>query len=95
MAEFSIYFIILDIWKGFEYASGIKYASSVMNMPQYSHNKIIIVIIIIIVIVIVIVLEFLSASCRFWKYQNLTSSLFHSMTIERNTEFLKMLNFSF
>ena len=46
--------IILDIWKGFEYASDIKCAR-VLNMPRYSYNNIIID------ITNVIILEFLSA----------------------------------
>ena len=35
MSGFSMCLIILDIWQGFEYASGIKYAK-VLNMLQYS-----------------------------------------------------------
>ena len=45
--------IILDIWQGFEYASGIKYAR-VLNMLRYSYSNIIIV-------TNVILLEFLPA----------------------------------
>ena len=45
--------MILGIWQGLEYVSGIKYAK-VLNMLQYSYNNIII-------IVTVIILEFLSA----------------------------------
>ena len=36
--------IILDIWQGFEYASGVKYAR-VLSMLQYSSNKIITIIV--------------------------------------------------
>ena len=41
MLGFSIYLKILDIWLGFEYASGIKY-TGVLNILQYSYNNIII-----------------------------------------------------
>ena len=41
MSGFSMCLIILDIWQGFDYFSGIKYAM-VLNMPQYSYNNIII-----------------------------------------------------
>ena len=53
MPGFSIYLIILDICKGFEYAAGIKY-TRVLNMPLYSYNNNIIV-------ANVIILELLSA----------------------------------
>ena len=53
MPGFSVCLIILDTLQGFEYASGIKY-TSVLNMPQYSCNNII-------VATNVIILEFLSA----------------------------------
>ena len=53
MPVFSIYLIILDIWQGFEYDSGIKYAR-VPNILEYSYNSIIIV------VTNVIILEFLS-----------------------------------
>ena len=43
MPVFSIWLIILDIWRGFEYASAIKNAE-VLNMLRYSYNNIIIVI---------------------------------------------------
>ena len=56
MPGFSICFIILDIWYGFEYALGIKY-TSVLNMLRYSYINIIIIII----VANVIILEFLSA----------------------------------
>ena len=52
MPGFSICLIILDIWQGFQYASGIRYAS-VLNMLRYSYNNIIIV-------TNVIIIEFLS-----------------------------------
>ena len=55
MPGFSICFIILDIWYGFEYALGIKY-TSVLNMLRYSYINIIIII-----VANVIILEFLSA----------------------------------
>ena len=54
MPGFSIYIIILDIWQGFEYASGIKY-TRVLNMPQYSYNNIIII------VTSTVILKFLSA----------------------------------
>ena len=53
MPEFSICFIILDIWQSFECALGIKYAR-VMNTLQYNYNNINI-------FVTVIILEFLFA----------------------------------
>ena len=53
MPAFSICFIILDIWQGFQHVAGIKY-SRVLNMPQYSYNTII-------VVSNVIILEFLPA----------------------------------
>ena len=56
MPGFSICFIILDIWYGFEYALGIKY-TSVLNMLRYSYINTIIIII----VANVIILEFLSA----------------------------------
>ena len=40
MSGFSVCAIILDIWQGFNYASGIKYAR-VLNIPRYIYNKII------------------------------------------------------
>ena len=54
MPGFSIGLIILDIWHGFEDASGIKCAR-VLNMPRYNYNKIIII------VINVIILEFFSA----------------------------------
>ena len=42
MPGFSICIIILDIWQGFDYVSGIEYAR-VLNTPRYSYNDIIIV----------------------------------------------------
>ena len=42
MPGFSICLFILDIWQGFEYALGIKYAR-VLNMRRYSYNNIVIV----------------------------------------------------
>ena len=53
MPEFSICFIILDIWQGFQYALGIKY-DRVLNMPWYSYNNIIII------VTNFVILEFLS-----------------------------------
>ena len=41
MSGFPICLIILYIWQGFEYVSGIKYAW-VLKMPWYSCNNIII-----------------------------------------------------
>ena len=41
MPGFSTCLIIVDIWQGFEYATGITYAT-ILNMQQYSYNKIII-----------------------------------------------------
>ena len=56
MLVFSMCLIILDVWQGFEYASGIKCAG-VMNWWWYSYNKIIII------VTNVILLQFLSARC--------------------------------
>ena len=53
MPGFSICLIILEIWQGFEYVSGIKYAR-VLNLVPYSYN-------ITIIVTIVIILECLSA----------------------------------
>ena len=52
MPGFSVCLFILDFWQDFEWASGSKYGS-VLNMPRYSYNNIIIV-------TNVIILEFLS-----------------------------------
>ena len=41
MPGFSTCLIIVDIWQGFEYATGITHAT-ILNMQQYSYNKIII-----------------------------------------------------
>ena len=46
--------MILDIWQGFEYASGIKYAK-VLNLWWYDYNNITII------VTNVIILDFLSA----------------------------------
>ena len=54
MPGFSTCLIILDIWHGFEYASGIKYAE-VLNMLRYNYNNIISI------VINIAILEFLSA----------------------------------
>ena len=54
MSGFLICLIILEIWQGFEYVSGIKFAS-VLNMSRNSYNNIIII------VTNVNILEFLSA----------------------------------
>ena len=54
MPGFSVCLIILDIWQGFKYTSGTKYAK-VLNMLGYSYNGIAIS------ITNVIILESLSA----------------------------------
>ena len=43
MSGFSVCFIILNIWQGFAYASGIKYVR-VLNMAPYSYNIIIFIV---------------------------------------------------
>ena len=53
MPGFSICLIILEIWQGFEYVSGITYYG-ILNMLQYSYNNIIIV-------TNIVILEFVSA----------------------------------
>ena len=40
MSRFSICLTILDIWQGFQYAAGIKYARVLKNLPS-SYNNII------------------------------------------------------
>ena len=40
MSRFSICLTILDIWQGFQYAAGIKYARVLKNLPS-SYNIII------------------------------------------------------
>ena len=40
--SFLIFFIILDVWQGFEYVSDIKYAR-VLIMQRYSYNNLVIV----------------------------------------------------
>ena len=54
MPGFSIFLIIIDIWRGFEYASSTKYVR-VLHMPLYSYNDIIII------VTNVIILEFFPA----------------------------------
>ena len=54
MSGFLTCLIILNIWHGFEYASGIKYAE-VLNTLQYNYKNIISI------VINIAILEFLSA----------------------------------
>ena len=81
MPGLSICLIILDIWQGFQYASGIKY-SRFLNMPSYSYNNIIFI------ITNAIILEFLTAQFVHPGALQLTVLFFsHKLELENNFEF--------
>ena len=77
--------IILDIWHGFEYASGIKYAR-VLNMLRCSYSNIIII------VTNVILLEFLPARIVLLGAAQITalSFLSHESQRKNNETFNKL-----
>ena len=85
MPGFSIWLIIVDIWKGFEYTPDIKCARA-LNMPRYSYNKIIIV-------TNVIILEFLAAWFVHPGAPQLTNLSFSHELEHKNNETSESINF--